>query len=162
MFPLIFLPGLHRFEERIRVLEKGFVLLLPQVLNLRHEGFCKSLCFILNGRSILLLRVWRGCQNPGSEKGGDSRPSLLMTLSIIKPFTIQKPTQYQARISKWPTEADSRSVPAGVRRFNSCFSHLDAKFDASVSFLKPLFQTLFYDLPSRSSTSSQCFPSNEE
>ena len=29
----------------------------------------------------------------------------------------------QARISKWPTEADSRSVPEGVRRFNSCFSH---------------------------------------
>ena len=45
---------------------------------------------------------------------------------------------------------------------HAALSHLDAKFDASVSFLKPLFQKLFYDLPSRSSTSSQYFPSNEE
>ena len=42
-------------------------------------------------------------------------------------------------------ERDLGSRREGVRRFNSCSTHLDAKFDASVFFIKPSFQKLFYD-----------------
>jgi hypothetical protein len=55
---------------------------------------------------------------------GSSPVSGLMTLNISKHFTILVTnTKDKARIAKWSTAIDSRSIRAGVRRFDSCFSH---------------------------------------
>lgn len=43
----------------------------------------------------------------------------------LKTFYPQRPIYLCARVSKWSTEADSRSVPEGVRGFNSLPSHSD-------------------------------------
>jgi hypothetical protein len=95
----------------------SFGLLVSKFLMSSGEGRGPSPAASLLTRGILLLRDWRLCrrtlmrssslsglmtfeihQNPDNEKGDFSRPSQLMTLSILHPALHSKSSQIEERL----------------------------------------------------------------